>query len=226
MCGAVSGTMGTIVSHPFFVVKTKLQNGEKTSLFILLKTDQRMLYSGFLRACIGLSIEKTLIFGSYNSTINHFNLNKDNYYHSMFAGFVSGTIGSFSIAPAEQLTIDKQQNRKCYSTKHLYQGLFPTMMRESIGFAIYFTVYDQLSKRYNKDKKTLNTAMIAVPSIVSAWFVITPIDKIKTNVQSGKPIDIHNVFVAYRGFKYALMRAIPFHCTCLTVFEYTKKFMQ
>jgi hypothetical protein len=137
---------------------------------------------------------------------------------------MSGMIGSFSIAPAEQLTIDKQQNRKCYSLKHLYQGLYLTMARESIGFSIYFTIYDQLSSKYNNDKNISNTILIAIPSIVSAWIVICPIDKIKTNIQSGTKVDMHNIFAGYKGFKYALMRAIPFHCTCFATFEYTKKY--
>ena len=92
------------------------------------------------------------------------------------------------------------------------------MYRESIGFTIYFTVYDQLSKDLT-NQKTMNTIAIGTMAITSAWSIITPIDKIKTNIQSGVKIDVHNLVTSYKGFQFALMRTIPFHVTCFVVFE-------
>ena len=60
------------------------------------------------------------------------------------AAFCSGVVAAFSITPAEQLVIDKQSGVKIYNLKHLYKGIVPTIARESIGFAIHFTVYDPL----------------------------------------------------------------------------------
>ena len=139
------------------------------------------------------------------------------------AGFLSGIFASLSITPFEQLTIDKQRNVKIYSLIHLYKGLLPTMARESIGFAIYFTMYDQISKYINPNKEFHKTIFSGCLSIISAWAIITPIDKIKTNIQSNTKIDIHNLVSAYRGFQFALMRAIPFHVTCFLVFEHLQK---
>ena len=224
VCGTVAGTVGTLVSHPFFTIKTKLQNNEQIGFkHRRLAGNFKFLYTGFTRACIGYGIEKTLIFGSYNSIIEHCNLDRNKYSHSIFAGFSSGVIGALSIAPAEQLTIDKQRNIKNYSLKHLYQGLIPTIARESVGFSIYFTVYDQLSKKFNPEKQTGKTMIVGTVAIVSAWSIICPFDKIKTNIQSNVKIDVHDIATAYKGFQFALMRAIPFHVTCFVVFEHMMK---
>lgn len=216
--GMLSGCVATIVSHPFFTIKTCLQNN------MLYQKNIKFLYKGFNRAFIGYGIEKTLVFGTYNSIIKKMNLDHNHPLHSGIAGFLSGLVGSLSITVAEQLTIDKQRGIRNYNLIHLYKGLIPTMYRESIGFTIYFTVYDQLSKMFNQSKKMANTIIIGTIAITSAWSIITPIDKIKTNIQSGVKIDIHNMVTAYRGFQFALMRAIPFHVTCFVVFEQLMKY--
>lgn len=211
--GMLSGCVATVISHPFFTIKTCLQNGQP------YQKNLKFLYRGFNRAFIGYGIEKTLVFGTYNSIITKMNFDHNNVLHSSMAGFLSGLVGSLSITVAEQLTIDKQRGIRNYNLFHLYKGLIPTMYRESLGFTIYFTVYDQLSKKFNKSKKTMSTMLIGTLAITSAWSIITPIDKIKTNIQSGVKIDVHNLATAYKGFQFALMRAIPFHVTCFVVFE-------
>jgi hypothetical protein len=221
--GTLSGTVATCVSHPFFTLKNSLQNNEPIKFTGKFYFDTKLLYSGFIRSCIGYSIEKSLVFGTYNTILSHFNLNRENIYHSALSGFLSGIIASLSITPFEQLTIDKQRNIKLYTPVHLYKGLFPTMARESIGFAIYFTVYDQISAYINPHREVPKTIFTGCLAIISAWSIITPIDKIKTNIQSNTKIDIHNIVTAYKGFNFALMRAIPFHVTCFLVFEYLQK---
>ena len=225
--GTVSGTVATCVSHPFFTLKTCLQNNEKPQLapnFSALGTNMKFLYSGFLRSCIGYSIEKSLVFGTYNTIITKMKLDRENVFHSGIAGFLSGAVASFSIAPFEQLTIDKQRKVPLdISLRHLYKGITPTIARESLGFAIYFTVYDQISKLMNPNKEVGKTIIAGSLAVTSAWAIITPIDKIKTNIQSGTKIDVHNIVTAYKGFQFALMRAIPFHVTCFVVFEHLIK---
>lgn len=222
--GTIAGCTGTIVSHPFFTLKTTLQNGmnlDMTSRNFF--QNFKWLYKGFIPSFIGYGIEKTLIFGTYNTILSHFKLDRSNIIHSGFAGFSSGIIASLSITPFEQLTINKQLSIKNHSIKHLYQGLKPTIARESVGFTIYFSVYEQLSKKYNQEKNVYKTIVNGTLAIISAWSIITPLDKIKTNIQSGVKVDVHNVLTAYKGFNFALMRAIPFHTTCFVVFEHLQK---
>jgi hypothetical protein len=228
--GTVAGCVGTMVSQPFFTLKTCLQNNELPNMKSrTYKQNFFWLYRGFTPAIIGYSIEKTLVFGTYNSTLSYCNLDRNNISHTGFAGAVSGMIASLSTTPFEQLTIDKQLplDKQClikkYSPYHLYKGILPTMARESVGFCVYFSVYEYLSKKYNPEKVTYKTACIGTAAISSALVFFCPLDKIKTNIQSGKPVDIHNISTAYKGVHFALMRAIPFHVTCFIVFEFMQK---
>ena len=93
------------------------------------------------------------------------------------------------------------------------------MAREAVGFSIYFSVYEKLSSIYNKNREPIKTALIGIPSITAAWMIITPIDKIKTNIQS-QVRSVAKLSTAYRGFTYVMLRAIPFHTTCFVVFEH------
>lgn len=224
--GMVAGCIGTIVSHPFFTIKTKLQNNENPFEVMKKQSNRnnfKFLYSGFLRMCIGLSIEKMLVFGTYHTTLIHLNLDKNNYFHSMFAGFVSGIAGAYSSTISEQLVIDKQYGIKNYTLTHLYKGLVPTIGRESIGFAVYFSTYDFLSKKWNQNKNLMHTIWIGTVSISTALIFFYPLDKIKTNIQTGVKIDSATIKTAYKGAHYGLLRAIPFHVTCFVVFEEMKK---
>ena len=223
MYGTVAGVIATTATHPFFTLKTYLQNNEYPPFTNKFSHNFKLLYSGYVRSCIGYSIEKSLVFGTYNMIINKFNLERNNSFHTCTAGLLSGIFASFSITPFEQLTIDKQKNIKNFSIIHLYKGLYPTLIRESVGFSIYFTVYDNISYIINPNKDMYKTICIGSLSIVSAWCIITPIDKIKTNIQSNTKIDIKNIISAYKGFKYALMRAVPFHVICFIVFEELQK---
>ena len=67
--GTISGTVATCVSHPFFTLKTQLQNNECIPLNKNIHTNIKWLYSGFFRSCFGYSIEKSLVFGTYNTIL-------------------------------------------------------------------------------------------------------------------------------------------------------------
>ena len=213
--GAVSGIIATAVSQPFFTLKTHMQNSGGIGWHIFKR---KWLYAGLTRACVGYGIEKALVFGTYNTLMSNYDLN------SATAGCAAGIVASFSITPFEQLTINRINSNtastvsavsnKCVTTAivQLYKGLLPTMAREAVGFAIYFSVYDIYNPKHEIDKSIMG----GILAITSAWCIITPIDKIKTNIQSGIKIKFTNL---YSGFHFALMRAIPFHVTCFAIFD-------
>lgn len=209
--GHIAGGTATLVSHPFFNMKNHLQNG-----LVLGKEHYRnlkWLYGGMSRAIVGYGLEKMIVFGVYNSLKKHD-------YNSTFSGMIAGMFASVSITPAEQLTIDKQLNVRNFTLRHLYQGWVPTLFRESLGFAIHFTVYDYLTKKYNEEKSRTKTALCGAGAIIAGWGTITPIDRIKTKIQSGtfdyKTYDYRSSF---SGFRFAIMRAVPFHVTCFLIME-------
>lgn len=213
--GAIAGTTATLISQPFNRLKIEFQNDR-----IPLKeqyTNIRWLYTGVFRSIIGYSAEKMFVFGTYN-------LLRNNDINPTFAGMASGVVAAISVTPAEQLTIDKQNGIRCFKFSHLYSGFIPTVARECIGFGVHFTMYELFSNYFNEKKEFWKTVLCGTGAVISGWTVIAPIDRIKTQIQSRNfDLKSYNIIHSYHGFKFALMRAIPFHVTCFVVMEELKK---
>ncbi len=212
--GGITGSTAAIFSHPFFRLKIAFQDEE-----IITKQNfkRSWLYKGCVRAMIGYGIEKMLVFGTYDSlTSRGFN--------PTLAGFLSGIAASFSITPFEQLMIDKGLNIKNFKLRHLYSGIFPTIIRESVGFAIHFTTYDYISNLINKEREFNRTIICGIIAVSAGWTIILPVDRLKTQIQTGKfNIKTYNIMKSYQGMSYALLRAIPFHVTCFVLMEFFRK---
>lgn len=239
--GTIAGVAGTLISQPFDTCKIHLQTKRKLD-FASKNFFQKIkfLYRGATPSFIGYGIEKSLVFGTYSTTCNVFKLDEHNFSHTFFAGLITGLTASLSIVPAEQIKTDMQlKNKTQYNFKYLYKGLKYTSAREGIGFSIYFTVYNQFTKYYNKNEKDsfsyklLKAGIIGGLSAFVAWIPIYPIDVNKSLIQSGdglnklkEELKSKNIFGKvkrlYKGYSYGMMRAIPFHSTCFVVFEIVK----
>lgn len=239
--GTVAGIAGTFISQPFDTCKIHLQTKRKLDFKSKsLYNKIRFLYRGATPSFIGYGIEKSLVFGTYSSLCHVFELDEHNHKHTFFAGLIAGLTASLSITPAEQIKTDMQlKNVTNYNVKYLYKGLKYTSARESIGFSIYFTTYNQMTKYYNSNKqdnfyyKLFKAGIIGGVSAFVAWIPIYPIDVNKTLIQSGdgvkqlldelKEKNIYNKCKRlYKGYFYGMMRAVPFHSTCFVVFELMK----
>lgn len=213
--GIIAGGSAAALTHPFYNMKNHLQNG-------LILTEKQYgnlfwLYRGLNRAILGYGVEKMIVFGIYNSL-------RKNEINETVSGVVAGFFASLSITPAEQLTIDKQLGVKKYNIRHLYQGWGATVFRECLGFGVHFTAYEYLTRKLNPEKNFLKTIVCGAGATVVGWGFVTPIDRIKTKIQSGtfdhKTYDYRGSF---NGFRFAIMRAVPFHVTCFLVMEFLKK---
>jgi len=115
-------------------------------------------------------------------------------------------------------------------------GLSATFTREVPGFAIYFTTYEYLKneffRNYNQPITKSASFIFGGLSGMMAWVMIYPQDRIKTRIQSSMAVnqrgflnvlyDINaegGVRQFYRGFHYALMRAIPLHAGTFCMME-------
>lgn len=213
--GTIAGSAATLVTHPLFVIKNHIQNNNK--LIYEKHFNRKWLYSGLIRAMTSYSVEKMIVFGIYNSLRKHD-------YDPMLAGAISGFFASFTITPGEQLTIDKNLGIYKLNLKHLYQGVYATMFREVLGFAVHFKSYTFFSDKYNPERNPFKTILCGSAAVISGWGTIVPIDRIKTQIQSGKfNIKTYDFKGSFKGFNYALMRAIPFHVTCFLVIEFLTK---
>lgn len=218
--GILAGSSATLVSHPFQRLKMEFQNSSDRSFMTRENlTNPRWLYKGLVRAMCTYSIEKMMVFGIYNSM-------KQKGYNSSFSGAVSGMFASLTITPGEQLVSDIQNGVRNFKIGHLFKGLKTTLLREIVGFTVHFSIYDFISEKFNKDREVLKTIACGSVAIVGGWSVIYPVDTIKTQIQAGvlnyKTCNFKHL---YRGFGYALCRAIPFHVTCFLVMEECNKYL-
>jgi hypothetical protein len=240
--GLMAGTAGTLVSQPFDTCKIYLQTGRKMNINSrTLIGNVAWAYKGVTPSIVGYSIEKCLVFGTYTTTHKYskYLFENNDSFRIPFSGFMAGCVASLSIAPFEQIKTDQQLGNKTkYNYSHLYKGLKYTTMRESIGFSIYFSVYDQLRKQFSSDKdefylNLFKSGIYGALSAFIAWIPIYPIDMNKTRIQSGDKFDnfMHELKMQpnklkflYKGYHFAMMRAIPFHSTCFVCYELMKHF--
>jgi hypothetical protein len=241
--GTMAGFVGTMVSQPFDTIKVHLQTKRPIN-FKSRNFNQNVVwaYSGATPSFIGYGIEKALVFGTYSAVCKTFDLDEHNIYHTFAAGLTAGLTASLSITAAEQLKTDRQLKKQSeYNLRYLYKGLKYTAAREGIGFSIYFTVYNQMTKYFNQKEtdtfatKIAKSGVLGACSAFIAWIPIYPIDINKTRIQSGDSFSsfqnefksakgMKKINILYGGYHFGMMRAIPFHATCFMVFEFFKSY--
>lgn len=236
--GAVSGMFGVTLSHPIDTIKTSIQDQKpKPSSF-------RSLYRGVLPALSGVGLEKAIVFGTYENSKKLFkNLNLNDNASVTCSGAISGLSASLIVTPVERLKILAQTGNKLtlndIKPTNLYRGLSATFTRETPGFAIYFTSYEYLKRKYlgnsNKELPLHVAFMYGGFSGALSWFGIYPQDVIKTRMQANtniKNITFLNTAQSiykdggikpfFRGFHLALFRAVPLHAGTFSMMEFMK----
>lgn len=239
MSGYISGACAILVSHPIDTIKTNYQEKVKVSYSF------RSLYRGITAPIIGVGLEKALVFGTYDLV----NSKLDNY---ALSGAFAGLSASFVVTPYERIKILLQTGNNKATTsftsfvsegqyiRYLFQGLSSTFYREVPGFAIYFSLYNNL-KDYtvavNGKLKTYESFLYGGLAGAISWVFIYPQDRIKTHIQSQSSRNITiresikyvlndgGIRGLYRGFHLALLRAIPLHATAFMVNELCKDYL-
>jgi solute carrier family 25 carnitine/acylcarnitine transporter 20/29 len=214
--GYVSGMAGIIASHPFDTLKTAIQENQP------IKKNLRGLYRGILPPLIGVGFEKAVVFGVYHNTIGTTE-------SPALSGAAAGLAASVVVTPFERIKILIQTGQKL-RLSGLMSGLSATWTREIPGFAVYFSVYDWLKKR--DDVFTpWKGFLYGTVSATAAWTVIYPQDRIKTHIQANDQVSFSSSLKhvlkngnVYKGFHYALMRAIPLHATAFATMEMCHKY--
>lgn len=228
--GYIAGLSGIIVSHPFDTMKTSIQEGRQ------IKYNLRFLYRGVFAPLLGVGLEKAIVFGTFENTRSFTN-------SDAISGAISGLTASLVVTPFERIKIILQvgqkislKNLKTIKIGYLYQGFSATLTRETPGFALYFTVYNYLKNNDNLISPFRSFLYGALSGTV-AWIFIYPQDRIKTHLQAlaDKKMNFMQSFRVilsqggytgfYKGFSYALMRAIPLHATAFMTMELCKRYL-
>lgn len=135
---------------------------------------------------------------------------------------------------------------------HLFRGLSATFSRETPGFAIYFLTYENLKRQYcstyNRDISAGATLAFGGTAGALAWALIYPQDTVKTRMQAdmtgknnsyvtiirdiyreggknftGNLRHIYGLSAFFKGFHFALLRAVPLHAGTFGMMELLKK---
>lgn len=225
--GYISGMAGIIASHPFDTAKTCIQDKK------LIPRTLSGLYRGILPPLFGVGLEKAIVFGTFQNTIDYTHSNA-------ISGALAGLTASIVVTPVERIKILLQTSSgsgirftELAKMSSLFKGLGATWTREIPGFAIYFSVFNGMKERTTKmtPYHSFGYGMLAG---ATAWVFIYPQDRIKTYLQSKVDTEIKvgyksaiqdilrdgGIMKLYRGFSFALMRAVPLHATTFTVMEH------
>lgn len=167
----------------------------------------------------------------------------------MLSGGVVGLSVSTIYCPVEYAKIQKQTSSSTRSSlsilfseiyqnrlKNIYKGFATTVLRESIGSAIYYGSYEMAVRLISDLKGTprrfaeYSTYLMAGSLAgLSYWLMAYPLDFIKTNVQSGNgsTADIFKKQYRnlYKGFGVVAMRAIIVNGVSFATFEQAKNIM-
>jgi hypothetical protein len=232
--GAISGMFGILISHPIDSIKTHMQTNKNMSTFHYKPTN---LYRGITSPLLGVGLEKSLVFGTYNYCRN----NKINI---PISGAISGFIASLIVSPYERIKILRQNQTKfnlseCTNPSFLFKGLSATFTREVPGFAIYFSTYEYLKNKFytsqNKEIDIVSSFVFGGIAGSNAWIFIYPQDRIKTIIQSNNnsKVNIMNLIKTtyqnggirqfYSGFSMAIARAVLLHSGTFCMMEILNK---
>lgn len=232
--GAISGMFGILISHPVDTIKTHLQTHKTLTTF---QYKSAHLYRGIMSPLIGVGLEKSLVFGTYNFCRN-------NKLNIPISGAISGFIASLIVSPYERIKILRQNQTAfklldCTKPSFLFKGLSATFTREVPGFAIYFSTYEFLKNKFytsqNKEINIISSFVFGGIAGSNAWLFIYPQDRIKTIIQSNNTNKVNIIDLIkttykngglrqfYSGFSMAIARAILLHSGTFCMMEILNK---
>ncbi|KAF6155863.1 hypothetical protein GIB67_039194 [Kingdonia uniflora] len=238
------------------------------------------LYRGATSSFIGVAFESSILFGIYSQTKQSLQGELHNGIPQLQVIIPSaaygGTIISFILCPSELVKCRMQiqgtdslvpkndrysspldcaiKTIKREGVNGIFRGGFATLLRESIGNAVFFSTYEY--SRYHIQSQ-LNSAFCGVSSQpkvmidvgigvitggiagVAFWSTVLPLDVAKTVIQttpdtrsSRNPFQILNsiyktkgVRACYAGLGPTLVRAFPANAAAIVAWELTAKFL-
>ncbi|KAK1422367.1 hypothetical protein QVD17_25443 [Tagetes erecta] len=254
----------------------KYRSGFHCTTRILKTEGVRGLYRGATPSFVGMAIESSLVFGIYSQTKQalqggDFNRKPEPHIIVPSAAF-AGSIISFVLCPSELLKCRMQiqgtdsvvPNYRKYSgplncaietvktegVKGLFRGGVATLLRESIGNAVFFSTYEFLRhslhlqlKSSSFDHKNLGDVGIGIVSGglggIAFWSAVLPLDVAKTIIQttpdknsSKNPFKILKSIYrrsglrgCYTGLGPTVSRAFPANAAAIVTYEAAAKLL-
>lgn len=189
--GLASGYIGAIAVYPIDLVKTQVQNGAGSPLNvargIVFRQGFMKMYNGSMVQLIGIGPEKAIKL-YVNDITNNMGL------HPIICGGLAGACQVLVTNPIEYVKIQYQMNVKANKSllstikelggfSKLYKGSSLCLMRDIPFSAIYFPTYGYLRKIMPQDSQ-LSILFGGTVAALPAAFLVTPLDVIKTRIQT------------------------------------------
>jgi len=208
IAGAVAGSAGVVVGHPFDTVKVRMQMATHSPSFPASALQLNGLMRGIaapfaMAAFVNASIfttfgETSRLWDKYRHVDNNtdsINWRENSIEKHLVCGGITGVISSLILAPAEHVKCRMQAGREVYGNSldagrsiwkahgvcGLYRGLTATCLRQAPGFSIYFANYDIIKSRMGESWIASIVAGGTAGSL--SWAAVYPIDLIKSRIQ-------------------------------------------
>lgn len=205
--GNLVGISQTILGYPFDTLKTNIQNRHTIKPFLVRPLS---LYTGVRYPMINSMIGTTFMFGNYNSLLEYTN-------NKLISASITGFLGAFIITPLDYFKIHRQSqlthtnphtNPYPYKSiiKSAYNGLWLTIIRESISIPAYFLTFDIMYYEWK-----MPAFFAGACAGVNSWFITYPIDTLKTRRQLFNNKSLKELLVMgrlYNGLGITLIRAV------------------
>lgn len=231
--GILFGVTNVIVGHPFDTIKTKMQAQKGYENFSMFKTFKIVIakdgLTGLYRGCIpplwGSGIYRSAQFSAFEAVYtildNQFGkrpipLTNGLEVRVICGGLVAGTIRALIETPLEYAKI-KRQTGETWQMRNCFTGLKITLIRGSILLPSYFIFLDSFRRHFDSlfRTKLLGPFLISGCASVMAWWVVWPLELIKSQIQAGylaekKMTMVHRIkyIVKSRGGLVGLYRGI------------------
>ena len=232
LAGAGAGVITLYSMYPTEYVKSRMQFRQTQPFFI------KNIYKGVLPLAISMLPRASCNYGIFH-TINNKKIFKSEFHNNLLSGITSGFFsGLLLTTPAENLKTYQISTNKRFlqSIKDLYaqngyrtffNGLYPTLAKETITYGTKFTIYSQMMLYLGKERNAKNICISSfIGGFVSA-ILSNPLDVIQTRIQQNNGDTGKISFKdAYKGCSIRIIRNLPSTFISFYTFEQILYFLR
>eukprot|EP00261_Vitis_vinifera_P036938 XP_019078181.1 PREDICTED: mitochondrial arginine transporter BAC1 isoform X2 [Vitis vinifera] len=253
VAGLLAGVATVGIGHPFDTVKVKLQkhnteahgmkykNGLHCTARIVKSEGVKGLYRGATSSFLGMAFESSLLFGIYSRTKQKMQCRMQ----------IQGTDSLVPKSSRYSSPLDcALKTMKTEGVTGIFRGGLTTLLRESFGNAVFFSVYEYVRyymhlqlKAASSDHNDLIDVGIGIVTGglggVAFWSAVLPLDVAKTIIQTASdksstknPFRILNSIYrraglrgCYTGLGPTIARAFPANAAAIVTWELAIKLL-
>ncbi|KDO34468.1 hypothetical protein SPRG_00532 [Saprolegnia parasitica CBS 223.65] len=214
--GCVGGGSGIIVGQPFDTIKVRLQTHGAfyagpvaCARHTWRHEGVRGFFKGLTSPLFGSLWTSAIVFGAYGSALRQLEAgvtSPEPRLSSVFtAGSIAGLLQSIALCPTDLIKCQLQAQDGYTKTpsfrgpidcvQHIYgrfgvRGLFlgfwPTVLRDSYSFGVYFYVYEAFKRSLIEKRVDATASMLVAGGAagVISWGLVYPIDVVKSCIQT------------------------------------------